>query len=182
MKKRILVLTGSPRNGGNSDLMADAFIKGAQAAGHEVVKIKTDEKNVRGCKACYTCYSKGGACSQNDDFNEIAPHLENADVVVMATPLYWYTFPAQLKAVIDKMFSLFVGKKNITGKECVIMACAEEHDIEAFEGLIRSWELILKLMNWAEKGRLIVPAVRDVGDIEKTDALEKAEALAQVFS
>jgi multimeric flavodoxin WrbA len=177
MKKKILVLTGSPRDGGNSDLMADAFIKGAHEAGHEVVKIKTNEKNVRGCQACCSCYSKGAACVFNDDFNEIAPHMENADVIVMATPVYWYTFTAQLKAVIDRMFALCVGKKSINAKECVIMACAEEDDLEAFEGLIRSWELILKLLNWVEKGRLTVPSVRDAGDIKKTDALEKAEAL-----
>jgi len=177
MKKKILVLTGSPRNGGNSDLMADAFIKGAYAGGHEVVKIKTDEKNVRGCKACCACYSKGAACVFNDDFNEIAPHLESADVIAMATPVYWYTFPAQLKAVIDKMFALYVGKKPITAKECILMTCAEEDNLEAFEGLTSSWAMIMKLLEWVEKGRLIVPGVKDVGDIKKTDALEKAEAL-----
>jgi len=177
MKKKILVLTGSPRNGGNSDLMADAFIKGACAAGHEVVKVKADEKNVRGCKACCACYSKGTACVFNDDFNEIAPHLDCADVVAVATPVYWYTFPAQLKAVIDKMYALYVGKKSLSAKECVLMACAEENDKEAFEGMTRSWDMILKLLDWVEKGRLIVPGVNNVGDIKKTDALEKAEAL-----
>ena len=177
MKKKILVLTGSPRNGGNSDLLADAFIKGARSAGHEVTKIKTDDKNVRGCKACCACYSKGAACVFGDDFNEIAPHMEAADVIVAATPLYWYTFSAQLKAVLDKMFALRVGKKTLDGKECILMACAEEDNLEAFEGLVRSWDLIAKLLNWVEKGRLLVPSVNNVGDIKKTDALEKAEAL-----
>ena len=177
MKKKILVLTGSPRNGGNSDLMADAFIKGARAKGHDVVKVKTDEKKVQGCKACRACYSKGTACVSNDDFNEIAPHIENADVVAVATPVYWYTFPAQLKAVIDKMFALYVGEKPLTEKECVLMACAEENNQEAFEGLTRSWDMILRLLKWVEKGRLIVPGVNNVGDIKKTDALDKAEAI-----
>jgi len=177
MKKKILVLTGSPRDGGNSDLMADAFIKGARAAGHEVVKVKTDEKNVRGCKACCACYSKGAACVFDDDFNEIAPHLESADIVAMATPLYWYTFSAQLKAVIDKMYSLVIANKFANAKGCVLMACAEEDDLEAFKGLVSSWDMIVKHLNWIEKGRLIVPSVNDVGDIKKTDALGKAEAL-----
>ena len=60
--------------------------------------MKTDLKNIKGCKACKACYSKGAACVFDDDFNEIAPLMENADVIVMATPVYWYTFPAQLKA------------------------------------------------------------------------------------
>jgi multimeric flavodoxin WrbA len=175
--KKIIVLTGSPRNGGNSDLMADAFIEGARSAGHVVTKVKTDEKNVRGCKACNACYSKGVACVYNDDFNEIAPHLENADVVAVATPVYWYTFPAQLKSVIDKMYALYVGKKPISGKECVLMVCAEESDQAAFEGLTRSWDMIMKLLSWTEKGRLIVPGVHDAGDINRTNSLEKAKAI-----
>ncbi len=177
--KKILVLTGSPRDGGNSDLMADAFIKGARAAGHEVVKVKTAGKNVRGCRACKACYSKGAACVFNDDFNEIAPHLENADAIVMATPVYWYTFPTQLKAVIDKMYALFIGEKPLSGKECVLMACAEEDNTSAFEGMLRSWDMIAALLGWQEKGRLTVPGVNDVGDIKKTDALEKAEKLGR---
>ena len=177
MKKKVLVLTGSPRNGGNSDLMADAFIKGALAAGHEVVKVKTDEKNVRGCKACCACYSKDTACVADDDFNDIAPYLESADIVAMATPLYWYTFSAQLKAVIDKMYALVTANKFTNAKECVLMACAEEDDIEAFEGLVRSWDKIMGHLGWIEKGRLLVTSVNNVGDIKKTNALEKAEAL-----
>jgi len=177
MKKKILVLTGSPRNGGNSDLMADAFIKGALSAGHEVTKIKTDEKNVRGCKACCACYSKSAACVFGDDFNEIAPLLESADIVAMATPLYWYTFSAQLKAVIDKMYALVIGNKSINAKEAVLMACAEEDDQRAFEGLARSWDKIMGHLSWVEKGRLFVTSVNDVGDIKKTDALEKAQAM-----
>jgi multimeric flavodoxin WrbA len=182
MKKKILVLTGSPRNGGNSDLMADAFIRGAQANGHDVVKVKTDEKIVRGCKACRACYSKGAACVFDDDFNEIAPLLENSDVVAVATPVYWYTFPAQLKVVIDKMVALYNGGKSLSEKECVLMACAEENNPEAFEGLTRSWDLIRRLLKWTEKGRLIVPGVNDVGDIKKTDALDKAETLGAQLS
>ncbi len=177
MGKKILVLTGSPRNGGNSDLMADAFIKGAREAGHEVVKVKTDEKNVRGCKACLACYSKGAACVFADDFNEIAPQLEKADVVVMATPVYWYTFPMQIKAVIDKFFALYMGKKPIKGKECVLMACAEEQDPVAFEGMVKSFDLIAGLLEWKDRGRLLVPSVNAAGDINKTDALARAEKL-----
>ena len=175
--KKILVLTGSPRNGGNSDMMADAFIKGAEDAGHEVAKVKTDLKNIKGCKACKACYSKGAACVFDDDFNEIAPLMENADVIVMATPVYWYTFPTQLKAVIDKIYALFGGGKPIKGKESVLMACAEEHDEAVFEGLSKSYDKIEGLLEWKNRGRLLVPGVNKVGDIKQTDALARAEKL-----
>ena len=177
MKKKILVLTGSPRNGGNSDLLADAFIKGASDAGHEVVKVKTDQKSIKGCKACNACYSKGAACVFNDDFNEVAPLLESSDVIVMATPVYWYTFPTQLKAVIDKIYAPFGGKRPIKGKECIFMACAEENDEVVFEGIEKSWDMIIGLLEWKDRGRLFVPGVNNVGDIKNTDALGRAEKL-----
>jgi len=77
MSRNILVLTGSPRKGGNSDLLADAFIKGAKAAGNRVDKYETGLKRIVGCKACDRCYSQGEACVFGDDFNALAPLLEN---------------------------------------------------------------------------------------------------------
>ena len=94
MGKKIVVLTGSPRAGGNTDRMADAFISGAMAAGHEVTKFSTAQLNVKGCVACGGCYSREDRpCCHDDDFNRIAPVIEQADVVVFAAPLYWSTFP-----------------------------------------------------------------------------------------
>jgi multimeric flavodoxin WrbA len=110
--KSILVFNGSPRDGGNSDLLADAFIKGATKAGHEVVKCEVGKKNIIGCKACDACYSKGKPCSFDDDFNGIAPFMGKADAIIFITPLYWFTFPARLKAAIDKMYSLLSEERN----------------------------------------------------------------------
>ena len=78
MGKNILVLTGSPRKGGNSEKLADAFIAGAQEAGHTVMKYTTADKTIKGCIDCKTCFKKGTACSIPDDFNELAPHLAAA--------------------------------------------------------------------------------------------------------
>ena len=133
MKKSILVLTGSPRIGGNSDLLADAFIKGANNAGHEVIKCEVGRKNIQGCKACDTCYSRGRPCSFDDDFNDIAPLIEKADVIVFVTPLYWFTFPAQLKAVIDKMYSFLIGKRNQKIKESLLLVCGETETASDFD-------------------------------------------------
>ena len=177
MKKNVLVLTGSPRKGGNSDLMAEAFIEGANKAGHEVVKFETAAKNINGCRACNTCFSKGVACSFNDDFNELAPLLELSDVIVFATPLYWYSFSSQIKAAIDKMYSLFIGKRPLKIKECLLLACCEEEDEKVFDGIIKSYELIAHLLKWNNRGQLTVPGVNKKGDILNTNALEKAKSL-----
>lgn len=180
MKKNILILTGSPRKNGNSEILADAFAKGLETAGHTVNKYRAGKKKIGGCTACNKCYSKNGqACVFNDDFNELAPLLENADVLVLATPLYWFTFPAQIKAAIDKLYALLVGKRNLKIKECVLLVCAETDDMKDFDGIVRSYELIYNYMKWENLGMLLIPNVNNVGDILQTDALEKAEKLGE---
>lgn len=177
MGKNILVLTGSPRNGGNSDLLADAFIKGAEAAGHEVVKFKTAVKRIKGCVACDKCFSKGAACIYQDDFNELAMLLANADTLVLATPLYWYTFPAQLKAAIDKIYAFIVGNEPLKITECLLLTCGEITEESAFDGIVKSYELIAEDRGWIDRGHLIVKGVGPKGAIKNTSALKEAEKL-----
>lgn len=177
MKKNILVLTGSFRKGGNSDLMADAFIEGAAESGHEVIKYETADKHIDGCRACDTCFSKGTACSFQDDFNELAPLLEKADLIVFATPLYWYTFPTKMKAAIDKLYSFIVGKRPLKIKECMLLVCGEDKDEERFDGIVKSYEFIADYEGWKDIGELIIPGVSNKGDIKNTNALERARKL-----
>jgi len=179
MAKNILVLTGSPRKGGNSDLLADAFITGAQQSGHTVVKFEAAEKNIKGCRACNTCFSKGTACSFPDDFNELVPLLEQADVIVFATPLYWFSFPTQLKAAIDKFYSFLIGKRQLKIKECILLVCGVAEDEVEYDGIVRSYELIADYQHWKEIGKIIVPGVNEKGDILKTNGLKRAEELGK---
>lgn len=182
MKKNVLVLNGSPRVGGNSDLLADAFIKGATKSGHEVVKCEVGRKNIKGCIACNTCYSKGTPCSFHDDFNNIAPLIEKADVIVFATPLYWYSFSSQLKAAIDKMYSFIIGEKKLNIKESMLLVCGEENNESAFDGIITTYKLICSYQKWTDRGQLVVPGVLDKGDILSTDYLVRAEEMGRNIS
>lgn len=177
-RKNILVLTGSYRRGGDSSLMADAFIRGAERAGHTVTRFDTGRMKIGGCIACKKCFSKGTACVFNDDFNTIAPYIEEAETIVFITPLYWYTFTAQLKAAIDKIYSLFVAERPVKIKESILLVCGETDEISDFEGIIKTYESIYKLMKWENTGIITVPNVNEVGDILKTDALEKIEAMS----
>lgn len=180
MGKNILVLTGSPRCGGNSDLMADAFIRGAKIAGHTVTKFETALKTIGGCRACDTCYSQGAApCSFHDDFNELAPLLENADVLVLVTPMYWFTFPAQLKAALDKMYALIIGRRTCRISECKLLVCAETGDEDDFDGIVQTYSLIADYQKWKDTGILLVPGVNAKGDIRRTNALENAEKMGK---
>lgn len=101
MGKKVLILAGSPRKGGNSDLLCDAFSKGAQEAGHSVTKIYVQDQKIGGCMACYGCRNTA-KCVQKDDMEGILDQLVEADVIVLATPVYFYSMDGQMKTLIDR--------------------------------------------------------------------------------
>lgn len=178
MSKKIVVITGSPRKNGNSFAMTDAFIAAAEKKGHSVTRFDAALKNVGGCHACETCFKSGKACSFDDDFNAIAPSILEADVVVFTMPVYWYSLPAQIKGVIDKLFSFVVGGKDIAGKECALIACCEEDDMSVFDGVRVPVERSAALMKWKMAGEVLIPGVLNAGDIDKTDGCKQAAELA----
>jgi multimeric flavodoxin WrbA len=180
MGKKILVLTGSPRKNGNSDLMAEAFVKGAKAAGHEVQSFSAGRSEIKGCTACNACATQK-SCIHRDDFDKLAPMMLWADALVLATPMYWYSFPTQIKAALDKMYSFLAGGISIKIKETMLLCCAETEDSSEFAGILSSYEIIAKYLNWEDKGHLLVPNVNLVGDIRKTNALAKAEEMGKQF-
>ncbi len=181
MSKKIVVITGSPRRKGNSFAMTDAFVKAAEEKGHMVTRFDAALKKVGGCRACETCYSTGKACSFDDDFNTIAPAILEADAIVFTMPVYWYSIPAQIKGVIDRIFSLVVGGKDIAGKECALITCCEEDDMSVMDGVRIPIERMCALNKWKVVGEVLVPGVLNVGDIEKTDGCKKAAALADAI-
>lgn len=178
MSKKILVITGSPRNNGNSFAMTESFIRAAQAKGHTVTRFDAAMMQVGGCHACETCYKTGEPCSFDDDFNRIAPAVLEADVLVFTMPVYWYSIPAQIKAVIDRLYSLVVGGKDITGKECALIACCEEEDPTVLDGVRIPMERTAALNKWTMVGEVLVPGVLKPGDIRKTDGCRQAAELA----
>lgn len=178
MGKKIVVITGSPRRKGNSFAMTEAFIKAAEEKGHAVTRFDTSFMNLGFCHACETCYKSGKACSFDDDFNAIAPSILDADAVVFSMPVYWYSIPAQIKGVIDKLFSLVVGGKDIAGKECALITCCEEDDMTVMDGVRIPVERTAALIKWNMVGEVLVPGVLEAGAIEKTDGCAQAAALA----
>ena len=172
MGKKIVVITGSPRKGGNSFAMTDAFIKAAEGKGHTVTRFDAAQMKIGGCRACETCYSTGKACSFDDDFNEMAPAILDADAVVFSMPVYWYSMPAQIKSAIDKMYSFVVGGKDIADKECALIACCEEEDMSVLDGVRIPYERTAALIKWRSVGEVLIPGVLNPGYIDKTDGLQ----------
>lgn len=138
MSKKVLILSGSPRKGGNSDLLCDEFMRGAVESGNEVEKIRVSEKKIGYCSACYFCRDHGGACAIKDDMAEVLQKMIDADVIVFSSPVYFYSIDAQLKALIDRTVARWTEVKN---KEFYyIVTCADneresqERTIECFRG------------------------------------------------
>ena len=181
MSKKIVVITGSPRKNGNSFAMTDAFIKAAGAKGHTITRFDAALKKVGGCRACETCFSTGKACTFDDDFNTIAPAILEADVIVFTMPVYWYSIPAQIKGVIDRIFSMVVGGKDIAGKECALITCCEEDDMSVMDGVRIPIERMAALNKWKMAGEVLIPGVLNLGDIDKTEGCKKAADLANAI-
>ncbi|MBQ6273905.1 MAG: flavodoxin family protein [Oscillospiraceae bacterium] len=182
MGKKIVVLTGSPRRKGNSFAMTEAFIQAAEAKGHSVTRFDTAFMDIGFCHACMNCYKKGQPCSFKSDFNgTMADAILAADAIVFTTPVYWYSFPAQLKGAIDKMFSFVVGGKDFAGKECALIACCEEEDPAVLDGVRLPIERTAALNGWTMVGSVCVGGVMEIGDIDKTDGVARAAALAERF-
>ena len=101
----ILILQGSPRANGNTTWMADEYKKAAEAAGHLVTLVNVSKKKIAGCLACEYCHGKGnGSCIQQDDMQEIYPLMADAEVLVLAAPIYYFTLCAQIQAPIQRMY------------------------------------------------------------------------------
>lgn len=177
--KNILILTGSPRKSGNSYLLADAFARGAAESGHKIIKYDTANHRIQGCRDCKQCYKADKACVFDDDFNELAVLIEEADVLVFATPLYWYTFPGQLKSAIDRMISLAMADRLRHIKESALLACAATEDIADFDALVKTYESITNYLHWTDVGQLLVTEVYETTDILTIGALSKAQALGK---
>jgi multimeric flavodoxin WrbA len=125
MAKKVLILSSSPRRGGNSDTLCDEFMRGAAESNHEVEKIFLRDKTIHYCTGCSTCSLYQKPCPQKDDAAEIIEKMVDADVIVMATPVYFYTISAQMKTLIDRCCGRYT---EMNGKEFYFIVTAAEDD------------------------------------------------------
>ena len=126
---KILIITGSPRKNGNSNFLVDNFIKGAQEKGRQIFRFDSAFKKVHPCIACNKC-GMNGDCIFNDDFNYVRENLVDSDMVVFATPMYYFGISAQIKTVIDRFYAIN-GKIHIPKKTALIMTYADTEEKEA---------------------------------------------------
>lgn len=104
---KILVLNGSPRLKGNTAAMVEAFVDGSKQNNHDITVVPVCSKKISGCKACEYCHTKGeGKCIQQDDMQEIYPILEEAEMIVLASPVYYHSLTGQLQCAINRIYAL----------------------------------------------------------------------------
>ena len=177
MGKHILVLNGSPRNHGNTEVLADALIEGAAKAGHTASKLNLHSMKINPCYGCYNCIAgKGNPCIQKDEMYKVYEELEKADVVVYASPLYWWQVSAQLKTVIDRIFAVPASNHmSMPKKEAVLLIAAEGSSEENFSHIISYYQTCLvQNIGWTDRGMVLARGVSVPGDVEKTGFIQEA--------
>ena len=177
MNKKVVILSSSPRKGGNSETLAAAFAKGAQEAGNQVETVYLREKQYGFCKGCLAC-QKLGHCVIKDDAVEIAAKMHDADVLVFATPVYYYSVSGQLKTMLDRANPLFGTDYAFT--KAYLLATAAEDEPETVEGTVKAVQGWVDCFDRCElAGTVFAGGVTDVGEIAGHPALEKAHQMGK---
>jgi multimeric flavodoxin WrbA len=182
MSQKITILLGSPRKSGNSEQLAASFAKGAAEAGHSVQTIRLHGLKISGCIDCRRCWTNGTHCFLHDDMVDVYRALDDTDVIVFAVPLYFYSWPTQIKPVWDRLLPYYMpdSKVDMTGRRVVLLAVAGDEAPESFEGLRKSFELASGYCKWKVAGEICATGVHDIGDIAlKGDWLAQAATLGR---
>ena len=152
--KKVLVLSASPRKGGNSDLLCDRFLLGAGEAGHQAEKICLRERKIEHCTACDACQGNGGKCVHEDDMAGILEKMIGADVIVMATPVWFFSMNGQMKTLIDRTCSRYTEIRN---KEFYFIVAAADTSKQAMERTLEGFRGFTSCLSGVkEKGVIYV--------------------------
>lgn len=169
---RIVVLVGSMRRGGNTDLLAQAFVEGASK--NNIVEIvSVADYKVNPCIGCNACFTReGNRCFQKDDMAEIYEKLRIADMVVIASPVYFYGISAELKAIVDRLHTPMRNTFQI--KKLALLLTGAATLPELFDAIKLQYQLVLNFFHLEDAGMVLVRGVKDIGDIKETKALKEA--------
>lgn len=182
MPKKIVILNGSPRKTGNTSALVKAFTEGAENAGHTVTEFFLDGMDIHGCKGCFGGHSSQECpCVQKDDMAKIYPAVRESDVVVLASPLYYWTMSGQLRTAFDRLFALEEGDGNLLrghGRESVLLMAAEGH---GFEDVVLYYDHLMEHLKWKNLGHVLAGGNEDVGDIQGKPELQKAYDLGKAI-
>jgi len=174
---KITVLTGSPRRNGNSNFLAQRFIQGAQEAGHEIYRFDCATHKLDGCMACSSC-DTSGPCVLKDDFEMVWPHLLDADMIVLVSPMYYFGISAQLKRVLDRFYAINTQLMGQSKKSAFMLTCASTSPDDA-QPMLLHYQAVVNYLGWQDKGTVVALGVWNTGDIISTPYGEQAYRLGK---
>jgi len=180
MGKKIVILNGSPRKKGNTSALAAEFTRGAREAGHTVTEFFLDGMDIHGCKGCFGGHSSRECpCVQKDDMMQIYPAVKECDVIVLATPLYYWNMSGQLRTAVDRLFALEEGDGNLLrghGRSSALLMAAEGN---GFEDVLVYYDHLMEHLRWENLGHVLAGGNGAVGDIAGKAELEQAYELGK---
>lgn len=182
MSKNIVILNGSPRKTGNTSALVKSFTEGAKSAGHTVTEFFLAGMSIHGCKGCFGGHSsKDCPCVQKDDMDQIYPAVKSCDVVVLASPLYYWNMSGQIRTAIDRLFALEEGDGNLLrghGRASALLMAAEGH---GFEDVLPYYDHLMEHLQWKNLGHVLAGGNGEIGDIEGKPELQAAYELGSAL-
>ena len=174
---KIVVLMGSPRKGGNTDLLASAFAEGASAK-HEVKVIRVADYKINPCIGCNACFAKEDhSCFQKDDMAKIYEKLKQADTLVIASPVYFYGLSAQLKALVDRLHNPI--RNEFHFKKLGLILVGADTLPALFDPILLQYKMTMEYFHLESIGTVLVRGAANKGDVQKTDGLKLARELGE---
>ena len=176
--KKIVILNGSPRRKGNTAALTAALREGAESAGHTVTEFFLGSMDIHGCRGCFGGHSdRECPCVQRDAMDQIYPAVRESDVVVLASPLYYWNLSGQLRTAMDRLFALEEGEENLLrghGRSCALLMAAEGR---GFDDAAAYYRHLAGHLRWQDLGCVLAGGNMDAGDIAGKPELEQARAL-----
>ena len=177
MGKKIMILNGSPRPKGNTAMLIDEFTAGAESSGHTVTRFNLQKMAIKPCIGC----CKGGKdpespCTQKDDMDEIYRAFKEADIIALASPLYFWGITGQLKIAIDRLFAAMEHPDGyvVPHKDCILLMAAGSDSEENWQPATDYYSAVVSRLEWKDLGSVLAGGVMDVGDIKGKPSLVEA--------
>jgi Multimeric flavodoxin WrbA len=170
----IILINGSPRKGGNTEIMSRVFEESAKEKGHSVSKVNLCDVKVNPCTACEYCFSHNGACIQEDGMTDILKLLDKADMVAFASPIYFFGLTAQIVSVINRFYARV--RTGCPVSSCVLLLNSASPNV--FTGAIAQFKDLAVYLKWENKGVVAISGMRAKGDMSHSRDLDKVRELA----
>lgn len=177
---KIVVITGSPHNEGTSFLLTERFISGAKINGNEIIRFDVGSGSVHPCTGCDYCLSNDGKCVFRDPMDQIIPAILQADLIVLSTPLYYFGMPAQIKAVIDRLYA-FNDQIIAHPAKALLLATCGDNDDWVLDALLLHYKTLCRYLKWDSVGYLVAPGVYTRSDLAKTTYPDEALRLGKTI-